>query len=470
MWVGASEQRARPVLSWSLEGPGGRAVSVAPRVVRPLTEVGGPDAPTRSTVTGVVEFDLPKAWGSRPHVSVTARLGQQLATLSTRPVPAAFEPGPRGATFSMLLASCYSRDEDDGSLGRTARFVARRFRPDITLLMGDQVYLDLPTLRDFPPRNPALLSTLEAKYRRAWLPPPGATDTFADLLRVAPSLCIPDDHEYWNNAPHASPFIQNSWTKEGRAHWREDGDLLFEAYQNTGSIPFAPHRQLDVGPLSLFVANGRTFRQEDRSASFHADTPAALATWAGTVKQQARFGAFLTGQSLLDLPSTGFTGATRDYTQANYGDYARVMGPLERLARDAADVLLLTGDVHYGRVAELTPTTALGTSTRLYEVISSPATLVTTLGADSLARARNWLTGNRQRWPRHAEPAELDALLRLPGSSFATKTTFPHRGDQLCVLELTQAAGALDVTAHFVEVGTCLVSSAPTFRMRRRPT
>ncbi|MBL8918075.1 MAG: hypothetical protein JNJ54_04370 [Myxococcaceae bacterium] len=471
VWLGITGQSQAPAPSWAFGALSGAPVAATPEVVRPLSPARGMVPPANGAArafSGLFEFPVPPAAGvERPAFRVQVSVGAETATLVTRPLPSDFEPGPTGG-FTLLLASCYCHDEDDGALGRTARFVASRFRPDATLLMGDQVYLDIPTTRNLPEKNPALLDVLEANYARNWLPDGRREYTFADLLKVAPVLCLPDDHEYWNNAPHVSPFIQNSWTNAGRLLWRRNGDALFDGYQNVTGTPGQPHVTLDVGPLSLFVANGRTARKEDRSASFSAQTREAFAAWATQVGAQGRFPAFLTGQSMLDLPSSKLSGAAADYMQSNYGDYPEVMSRLDRLAKDVADVLLLTGDVHWGRVAELTPTGSLGTQTRLYEVISSPSTLVTTIGADFFSRAKNWLGGSKERWPRHSDTPDPPSVLRLPGSSYVARTLFPHKGDQLCVLRLTRAPAALDVTAHYIEVGTNRVSTAPTFRMRRR--
>ncbi|MBE2247945.1 MAG: hypothetical protein IAE78_00260 [Myxococcus sp.] len=471
VWVGVTGQTSTPSLTWSLSPLGGASSSAPPLAIRPLAPVRGAIPPARGsarTFSGVFEFPVaPAAGHDRAAFRVSVSAGNETATVVTRALPSDFAPGPTG-DFTLLLASCYCRDEDDGALGRAARFVAQKFRPDATLLMGDQVYLDIPTLQNFPEKNPELLDLLEANYTKNWLPDGRREFSFADLLQVAPTLCVPDDHEYWNNAPHPSPFIQNSWTNAGRLLWRRNAEALFEGFQNVSATAGLPHATVDVGPLSLFAANGRTFRQEDRSRSFLPATLTALAAWTNAVKAQGRLPAFLTGQSMLDLPSSKLSGAAADYMQSNYGDYPAVMGQLDALAKAAADVLLLTGDVHWGRVAELTPTGSLGSLTRLFEVITSPATLVTTVGADSWARTKNWLAGNKDPWPRHSETPEVPSLLRLPGGSYAARTLFPHKGDQLCVLRFTRAPNGLDVTAHYVDVASRRVAQAPTFRMRRR--
>jgi len=62
-----------------------------------------------------------------------------------------------------------------------------------------------------------LAEKFEKDYTINWSEPLA----YANVLGAAPSISIPDDHEYWNNYPHASPFIQNAWSQEGRDNWRE---------------------------------------------------------------------------------------------------------------------------------------------------------------------------------------------------------------------------------------------------------
>ena len=85
---------------------------------------------------------------------VAVGTGTELATLRVRALPAEV-PADGFETFNVLLVSCFHRDED--KTGNAGRVVGRLpVKPDLTLLMGDQVYLDLPTLAGFQERGPAV--------------------------------------------------------------------------------------------------------------------------------------------------------------------------------------------------------------------------------------------------------------------------------------------------------------------------
>ena len=90
------------------------------------------------------------------------------------------------------------------------RIVRGPTAPDLCLFMGDQVYLDLPTIQAFDEDPKWLAKKFEQDYVRNWF-----SRGFTEGLGLGPLAFIPDDHEYWNNFPHVSPFIQNSWS-EGR--------------------------------------------------------------------------------------------------------------------------------------------------------------------------------------------------------------------------------------------------------------
>lgn len=122
-------------------------------------------------------------------------------------LPAAV-PAGLGASFNVLLVSCFHQQEDRGGLaGNLVAQLPVNFRPHLLLLLGDQVYLDLPTLTNFRDRVDWLAQKFEEDYTANWRGLAG----YAQILEAAPSAAIPDDHEYWNNAPHTSPIIQNTY-------------------------------------------------------------------------------------------------------------------------------------------------------------------------------------------------------------------------------------------------------------------
>ena len=166
--------------------------------------------------TGVFEI-IGLQPGRAYKITVTASANGTVtsAELRTKTLPTVV-PGLLDGTFNILLVSCFHNAEDrGGQAGLFARQLNSAARPDLTLLLGDQVYLDLPTLANFPPDAARLARKFEADYRANWQGEAG----YSQFLRLAPTMSVPDDHEYWNNFPHPSPFIQNSWTESGRENW-----------------------------------------------------------------------------------------------------------------------------------------------------------------------------------------------------------------------------------------------------------
>jgi hypothetical protein len=112
---------------------------------------------------------------------VAVGTGTELATLKVRTLPAEVPMDPF-ETFNVLLVSCFHRDEDKtGDAGRVVEQLP--VRPHLTLLMGHQVYLDLPTLADFKSDDPGWLAGI-----------------MAEILRLArsgrPALCLTGDVHY----------------------------------------------------------------------------------------------------------------------------------------------------------------------------------------------------------------------------------------------------------------------------------
>jgi hypothetical protein len=170
--------------------------------------------------TGVYEFP-----GLSPDTlyTITVQADNQSATLETRTLPGAV-PTELDRWLNVLLVSCFHQAENRQSrAGIIVSQLQSVVKPHLTLLTGDQVYLDLPTLQDFPDDVAWLAAKFEKAYTLNWRGPLG----FTEVLAAAPSLSIPDDHEYWNNFPHPSPFIGNSLTPTGRDRWRQAAQAMY---------------------------------------------------------------------------------------------------------------------------------------------------------------------------------------------------------------------------------------------------
>jgi hypothetical protein len=142
-------------------------------------------------------------------------------------------PGPLpvgGPPLRVFTASCYDVDTDRHDLLDRAysKLFAGAPGPDLTWVLGDATYADAPfwlygTMARFTPRTYALL-----EYWAAWgmqLAPD--TDPDADdgkrrpgmrsLLTNGPNWFLADDHEFWNNWPHATVTSRHSYGNMVRA-------------------------------------------------------------------------------------------------------------------------------------------------------------------------------------------------------------------------------------------------------------
>jgi len=428
IFVGDFGARAARPIAFTLDGR-----AVAPTALRPLSSVRGPQHGAQPNAprafVGVYEFrDLEPGRLYR----VGVRVGDQERRLDSRVLPDRVAPDADGG-FDVMLSSCFYRDESSsGQLSRALRQLVASVRPkrgggrspDLALLMGDQVYLDLPTLKNFPDELPWLAARFEENYRQNW------EGSLAELLGTAPSACLPDDHEYWNNAPHASPQIGNSHSAGGRRRWLEAARASYEAFAKPHVDPAlalagaangaaangdAVEQPLviDVHPLSFFLADGRSRRDEGRAYAFTPACRAALRAWVDRLNATGRVGVFVSGQSLVHDPASRVGGSLADWEMPNYGDYAQVLGELGRAQRR---MLWLTGDVHWGRVCTLENRSG---EPRVQEVVVSPLSLVSTVGVDTIKEGWGWLRGIFGRddpWPRHSKASNPPGELRLGNS------------------------------------------------------
>ncbi|WNG37319.1 metallophosphatase [Archangium violaceum] len=447
VWLGVFGRTSAPSLGWSLNG-----VPLAPdavHTVRPLESARTPamlkENPGRA-FSGVFDLPLPQTSNASRKARVEVRLdgGNPLSAelrIMPREVPEGLD-----ASFNVLITSCFHWEEDTGGIvGRMVEDIRKVYQPDLVLAAGDQVYLDLPTLKNFQDDLPWLADKFEQDYRRNWT----EESAYAQVLSAGPLICIPDDHDYWNNYPLPAPHLQNTWSEEGRGQWALAARRMCEAFQHYDSTPFGAPLQFDVEPLSFFIADTRTFRTPDLKHMMTEETLQALTAWVSHCAKHGRIGIFSTGQSLLMEKPSLFGRTTEDTELPNYEDFGVLMKELERLMREAGDLLLLTGDVHWGRVTSLVPTDSLLSGRQAYEVISSPSSLVTTVGSDFFARLRQRFSGNA--WERHPEACEAPPLFAPPGlqSRFQVHTEHLQRGNQVCLLSFQRRGGNVEVTPRY---------------------
>jgi hypothetical protein len=367
------------------------------------------------------------------------------ASLLCRTLPAEVPPGP-GSSFNLLLVSCFHRAEDPSHLaGNVVKDLRGQYRPHATILLGDQVYLDLPTLQNFKDDELWLAGNFEEKYAANWWGTDG--EGYVRVLSAAQSVGIPDDHEYWNNFPHASPIIQNSLTDEGRKRWRKAAAAMYGAFQRHYPAQTGESITFDVPPLSFFLADTRTFRDEKLGFSLPPGARNQLASWVDRAISQHLVPVIVTGQPLFAEKAGRFSGSVGDFNLSNYRDYPAIIRQLERLVDAGADVLCLTGDVHWGRVISARDRRGRPV---LHEIVSSPSSLVTTVVRDELARLRGVgarLLGRKNNWPRHSDPEKPSEFLAFDvlGKKLRCDAgeAFPQKGNHVAVVSFSREGGGV---------------------------
>jgi len=275
-------------------------------------------------------------------------------------------PGRDESPFIVMLGSCFfAREDPGGAVGWTYMNLPTDARPDIKFLCGDQVYLDNPP-QDFlnPLRSRNWLEHRSFKtYLDAWTQQTPEGGGFGQLLKHGANFFSSDDHEFWNNAPDVGlnvPFF--TLTQKGRNQWWDIATNLYRIFQ---TVPSAPVR-FNIDPLSFCICETR-FNRGHGGGDGDFMSPANL-------QAIGQWTAGLTGPGILVLgqPFLAVSGSIKDY---GLPDFHRQYEELKGYLRQSNhSIVILTGDVHFGRIAVCRLRPEL--STELYEVISSPMQLV----------------------------------------------------------------------------------------------
>ena len=217
------------------------------------------------------------------------------------------------------------------------------------------------------------------------------------------------------------------------------------------------------------MLDSRTDRDRDMSRLLRPEVSTQVADWADRVARDSRFVAavVVTGQSLLEAEVSAATGAIADYALANYKKpYQALLRALGTIAGAGKQVLLLTGDVHWGRVTTVRDRQQVPEATVFHELISSPASLVETIGADQVATAigvvKGWF-GADDPWPRHGDAVAPPPHLPHADQRFRTGPWRAHRGNQCAVLRMARRGTGVSVEYTFHPLVTSARSgAAPT--------
>ena len=308
---------------------------------------------------------------------------QHLRNGRFRTLPATLPRKGEGA-FTMGLASCYYAHRDAGQAASAYKALHDRgrgaVRPDITVLCGDQVYLDIgfDSLSLIPDE---VRERISEDYADHW-------QQLGSILSRGGTWMLPDDHEYWNDYPFVDsliPTLMSLKLDHVREAWTK---AALDAVKNIQRSPVV--ESFSIGKeLTVCLADVRTHRTEE--AFLPADDFKRLLNCASGRRSPAIL--------VLSQPLV----VTRNRNERNLLSFGSQYAKLLRaLASSRHDIVVLSGDVHFGRIVSV----EIGDlGTRLIEVVSSPLSNLTGLGgiatkvatdtpthfpADSIARRLNW--------------------------------------------------------------------------------
>lgn len=326
-------------------------------------------------------------------------------------------PGPGERPYTVLVGSCYCASNDpDARLARAAATLARQHaEPDVTFLCGDQVYLDTPPNYSWKARTRAeLIDKFVAEYLHAW-----SDRGLLPLLRLGATYFTSDDHEFWNEYPAMRGHGGRT------AAWEEVARGLFEIFQRREDpAPFA------AGAVSFFALDTRLDRDEQLQRFAPPARMAALEAWLGSLEGP---GVLVVGETFFGEERSAGVSLTKmvghliaqPTIAGTLLEYAQYQELADLLARSKKTVILIAGDVHWGRVADC----RLPNGTRLLEVVSSPLTLVDS-GLSRLGRP----------WTRAPSPFQAAGMsaevhtARGPSGQF-----YKAEHDHFCTLEFSAA-------------------------------
>ena len=330
--------------------------------------------------------------------------------------------------FNILLASCFhERRDKQGAAGAAAHALPAKMRPHVKLLVGDQVYLDMPARRFARPHRPKDLAKLHLEtYRRTWgqSARPGTKKGFAALLRRGLTWCIADDHEFWNNYPQATQFLIDTTTAKRRSVWHGISRSLFNVFQAPAGISGGRPSTFDVGRLAFLTLDTRYNRGARSFLS--TEQREKLPVWCARVARQGKVGVVAISQPMFDECGTG--NDMFDRNLACFRDHTHITKIFNRCPQP---ILFLSGDVHFGRVSA--GLRHDGTVHRA-EVLSSP--LQNLLGKDARTKKPP------REFPLRATSRGTSLRVQVVRTTEGSQALF--RGDQFATLSFTEDSDQIE--------------------------
>jgi hypothetical protein len=425
IWVGAIDEPGLDPATLAVAAVGGPPPTTVGQWDKLITAGEHSIAYRRIWIGGLTKrtryrFELLREGAPVPDAFATAwTLPDRLPTLEERP-------------FTVLLGSCFARAADGaGNAGRAYSLLPAGARPDVKILCGDQVYLDSPWMEfTFHSHDEEKLRTRHlANYVQAWTQAGG----FRELLRDGGTYFSSDDHDFWNNAPNATAIAKDTWSEGGRTRWKTVALELYEAFQR----PAAPSSIFAVDRLSFFVADTRIARKDGRTMFADPAELTRIEAWASGLTGP---GCLVLGQ-LLFSGESGFKGDLMDYGLPDYGQYPQLV---KALIGAAHSIVILTGDVHYGRVAVC----HIEPGRDIVEIVASPLSLVS-----------KWPANKWQAAPPEFPATAVPGVVRRP---VQTAEAFRLNANQFTTIAFSQSGAFVRMLVQAWPVETNGHAPAPS--------
>jgi phosphodiesterase/alkaline phosphatase D-like protein len=288
--------------------------------------------------------------------------------------------------LSLALLSCYfPSDLYVGRAGRVAECLylmeaGGRPPPHLKIFCGDQIYGDVP-----PTTSGDAAKLCDTRYRDAWM-----DSRFGRVLARGANIFAADDHEYWNGFPDSQFQLQRSrdlnWAAWGQrcreALWREQLVWNFAPGITGGNALREGWCAWSMAGVDFFIADTRSDRTSVDGtrrpnatsvpgASFLAPAQrGALDAWIGSVD---RLGVLTLGQPLFANTAGSIDNTLPDYPE-DYGHLVKAL--TDAVAERGISIIVLTGDIHWGRVVYWEPQGGRRAGAKLVEVVASPVARV----------------------------------------------------------------------------------------------
>lgn len=340
--------------------------------------------------------------------------GSEVARCEARTLP--LRVGDRDDPLIVFVGSCFCRETDRGAGAAIAGLPAAA-RPHIKILGGDQVYLDQESRSWRGHSEDELREIFADVYWQTWTSP---GKSLAQVLTRGANWFMSEDHEFWNNYPYRNAAGFDTWLPwgAGKHAYKKIANELYERFQSEAGFA-----QIDIPPVSFALLDTRRFRDDKQQRLCRAQDFQAFAQWA---KNLSGPGVLVTGQPIFG-EDAGLFGTLVDLSLPDYAQYEDL---LRAIAATRQPLLLLTGDVHFGRIA----TAERSNGAQLIEIVASPLALV---------------PGARGNW-RAAPPRLLGADRAALDLTEIRTSDRPDLADEhFATLEFSAMQGGVDVTVQY---------------------